>query len=46
MTVSVCTDNQNIDEEIQDFSKTISNRGEIFGERLRVLARILKEMGN
>ena len=46
MTVSVCTDNQNIDEEIQDFLKIISNQGEIFGERLRVLARILKEMGN
>lgn len=45
MTVSVCTDNENIDEEIQEFSQIISNQGEILGERLRVLARMLKEMG-
>lgn len=45
MTVSVCTDNENIDEEIQEFSQMISNQGEILGERLRVLARMLKEMG-
>jgi hypothetical protein len=45
MTVSVCTDNQNIDEEIQSFTQIISNQGEIFGERLRILSRMLKEMG-
>lgn len=45
MTVSVCTDNQNIDEEIKEFSQIISNQGEILGERLRVLSRMLKEMG-
>ncbi len=45
MIVSVCTDNQNIDEEIQSFTQIISNQGEIFGERLRILSRMLKEMG-
>ena len=45
MTVSVCTDNQNIDEEIKEFSQIISNQGELLGERLRILARMLKEMG-
>jgi len=45
MTVSVCTDNQNIDKEIQGFSQIISNQGEILGERLRILARMLREMG-
>lgn len=45
MTVSVCIDNQSIDEEIQEFSQIISNQGEILGERLRVLARMFKEMG-
>jgi hypothetical protein len=45
MTVSVCTENQNIDEEIQSFTHIINNQGEILGERLRVLSRMLKEMG-
>lgn len=45
MTVSVFTDNQNIDEKIQEFSQLISNQGEIIGERLRALSRVLKEMG-
>ena len=45
MSVAVCTENPMIDEDIQLFSQALSNDGEIIGERLRVLAAILKEMG-
>ncbi len=45
MTVAVCTDNEKIDEDIQLFNQTLSNDGELIGERLATLARILKEMG-
>lgn len=45
MNVSVCTDNPMIDEDIQIFSQALSEDGEMIGERLRVLSRLLKEMG-
>ena len=45
MTVAVCTDNEKIDEDIQLFNQTLSNDGELIGERLATLSRILKEMG-
>ncbi|REJ11720.1 MAG: hypothetical protein C6W59_16475 [Paenibacillaceae bacterium] len=45
MTVEVCTDNEMIDEDIRLFSQALSQEGEILGERLRVLSRLLKEMG-
>jgi len=45
MTVSVCTDNEKIDEDIKLFSQALSNDDELMGERLRTLSRILKEMG-
>lgn len=45
MTVEVCTDNANIDEDISLFSAALSRDDELLGERLRVLAGILKEMG-
>lgn len=45
MTVEVCTDNDKIDEDIKLFSQALSNDGELIGERLRTLSRILKEMG-
>ncbi len=45
MTVEVCTDNEKINEDIKLFSQALSNDGEIIGERLRTLSRILKEMG-
>ncbi|NLC77716.1 MAG: hypothetical protein GX750_08880 [Clostridia bacterium] len=45
MTVAVCTDNEKIDEDIKLFSQALSQDGELIGERLRTLARILKEMG-
>lgn len=45
MTVEVCKENEMVDEDIQLFNQVLSNDGELLGERLRVLSRILKEMG-
>lgn len=45
MSVSVCTENPMIDEDIKLFSQALSDDGEMIGERLRVLSRLLKEMG-
>ncbi len=45
MSVSVCTDNPMIDEDIRLFSQALSDDSEIIGERLHVLSRLLKEMG-
>jgi len=45
MTVAVCTDNEKIDEDIRLFSQALAEDGELLGERLRTLSRILKEMG-
>lgn len=45
MTGAVCTENERIDEDIQLFSQALSQDDELLGERMRVLARILKEMG-
>ena len=44
MPVAVCTDNPNINTAIQAFSQALNDLGEINGERLRVLTRILQEM--
>ena len=45
MTVSVCTDNDMIDEDIKLYSLILGKDGEIIGERFRVLAGLLKTMG-
>lgn len=45
MTVAVCTDNDMISKDIKLFNQALSNDDELIGERLRTLARILKEMG-
>ncbi|MDF1495525.1 DUF6530 family protein [Caproiciproducens sp. CPB-2] len=45
MTVSVCTDNPMIDEDIRLFSQVLSNNDEFLSDRLKTLARILKDMG-
>ncbi len=45
MNITVCTDNEKIDEDIQLFNQALSNDGEIIGERLRTLSAIMKEMG-
>lgn len=45
MTVSVCTDNEMIDEDIKLFQQVLSNDDELIGERMHTLSRLLKEMG-
>lgn len=45
MTVSVCTNNDKIDEDIQLFNQALSDDGELIGERLQTLSRMLKELG-
>ena len=45
MTVAVCTDNEKINQDIKLFSQALSDDDELIAERLRILARILKEMG-
>lgn len=45
MTVAVCTDNEKINEDIKLFNQALSDDGELIGERLSTLSRILKEMG-
>jgi hypothetical protein len=44
MPVAVCTENPNINEDIRAFSQALNDLGEINGERLRVLTRILEDM--
>lgn len=44
LPVEVCTDNQNINEDIKKFAQSLNDLGELIGERQRVLSRILKEL--
>lgn len=44
LSVRVCVENENIDKDIQAFSQSLSDLGELTGERLRVLTRILEEL--
>ena len=45
MAVEVCTDNEKIDEDIKLFRQALSDDDEIIGERLKILSRLLNEMG-
>jgi hypothetical protein len=45
MTISVCTDNERIQEDIKLFNQALAEDGELIGERFRTLSTILKEMG-
>lgn len=45
MTLSVCTDNPLIDEDIKLFADVLSKDDEMIGERLATLSRLLKELG-
>ncbi|SEG07499.1 DUF6530 family protein [Paenibacillus sp. UNC499MF] len=45
MSVSVCEDNPMLDQDIKLFAQALSEDGEMIGERLSVLSRLLKEMG-
>lgn len=42
--VAICTDNPSIQKDIQIFSQSLSDLGELTGERLRTLTRILEEL--
>lgn len=44
LPVSVCTENPNITEDIQIFSQALNDLGELIGERLRTLGRIIEEL--
>ena len=45
MTVAVCTENDHISEDVRLFREALSRDGELLGERMRLLAGLLKEMG-
>lgn len=45
MTVSVCTDNDMIDEDIKTVRQALANDSELLGERFSTLSRLLKELG-
>ena len=44
MTVSVCTDNEMLDQDIKLFQQCLSNDDELLSERLRALSLLLKEL--
>ncbi|CUX22852.1 DUF6530 family protein [Clostridium sp. C105KSO13] len=44
LPVEICTDNQNIDEDIKAFAQSLNDLGELIGERQRVLGCILEEL--
>lgn len=44
LSVEICTDNLNINEDIKAFAQSLNDLGEIIGERQRVLSRILEEL--
>jgi len=45
MTVSVCTENPIINDNIKMFLDVLNQDSELLGERLRALSGVLKEMG-
>lgn len=45
MTVSVCTENDHIREDVRLFQDALARDGELLGERMAVLARLLGELG-
>ena len=45
MTVEVCTGNDHIDEDLPLFRDALARDGELLGERMTQLARILGELG-
>lgn len=44
LSVEICVDNPNINEDIQTFSQSLSDLGELTGERLRTLTHIIEEL--
>ena len=44
LPVEICVDNPNINEDIQTFSQSLSDLGELTGERLLTLTHIIEEL--
>ena len=44
LPVEICVDYPNINEDIQTFSQSLSDLGELTGERLRTLTHIIEEL--
>ena len=44
LPLGICIDNPNIQKDIQEFSQALNDLGELTGERLRTLNRILEEL--
>lgn len=44
LPMEICVDNPNINEDIQTFSQSLSDLGELTGERLRTLTHIIEEL--
>lgn len=44
LTLSVCTENPNLSQELAAFSQALSDLGELTGERLRSLTALLHEL--
>ena len=44
LPVEICTDNENINEDIRAFAQGLNDLGELTGERQRTLIRILNEL--
>ena len=44
LSVEICTDNENINEDIKAFAQSLNDLGKLIGERKRVLNRILEEL--
>ncbi|WP_312701696.1 DUF6530 family protein [Sedimentibacter sp.] len=44
LPVEICTDNENINEDIREFAQSLNDLGELTGERQRTLIRILNEL--
>lgn len=45
MTISVCTENEHIDDDMKLFRQALEQDDELLAERLHMLSRLLKEMG-
>jgi len=45
MTVSICTDNEKLDEDIQLFANALARDDEMLSERLHLLANMLRSAG-
>ncbi len=45
MTVEVCTGNDHICEDIALFRDALARDGDLLGERMQVLARLLADLG-